>query len=260
MRTSLAVAAVLAASLSGAPPAPAPSARAVLIEARNLAYDANFRNDQAGLRSAISALQDVPADAPDSAYANYYLSWAHWALVMSQAQANEMDAALESANRSLQYARAGAAAREADPEFQTVLANAMIAVAVLDKPRFAAIAKELAGVRRRAIELGPKNPRVVMMDASMIFNNPPETGGSKERGLARWQEALELFEAESRATAIDPVAPRWGYALAHGWLATMYLAMAPPQKENARRAADAALRMRPDFWWVRDQVLPKLRE
>jgi len=56
------------------------------------------------------------------------------------------------------------------------------------------------------------------------------------------------------------MAPRWGQALHHGWAASMYLSMSPPQKERARRAADAALAMRPDFWYVRERILPQLRE
>ena len=35
------------------------SPRAILIEARNLAYDANYRNDQAGLQLAIAALEPL---------------------------------------------------------------------------------------------------------------------------------------------------------------------------------------------------------
>jgi hypothetical protein len=35
--------------------------------------------------------------------------------------------------------------------------------------------------------------------------------------------------------------------------------MTPPQKDEARKVADIALRMRPDFWYVRDQILPQLK-
>ena len=40
----------------------------------------------------------------------------------------------------------------------------------------------------------------------------------------------------------------------------MYLRMTPPQKARARQAADAALAVRPDFWYVRERILPQLRE
>lgn len=241
-------------------PSSAQGPRALVIEARNLAYDANFRNDQTGLRSAIAALQPLVSDADVGAYANYYLSWTYWALAASQVEAKDVPGAIASGTLSAEHARRGLAVRERDPEFLTALVNGLIVVAVLDKAQFQAAAAEIRPVRKKALELGAANPRVVMMDAGMLFNNPPSVGGGQDKGLARWKEALTLFEVESKMTAADPIAPRWGHALAHGWLASMYLALTPPQKENARIAAETSLRMRPDFWWVRERVLPRLRE
>ena len=74
-----------------------------------------------------------------------------------------------------------------------------------------------------------------MMDAGMIFNNPPEYGGGREKGLARWLEAMELFEREERSPAADPLGPV-GRPLAYGWLADLYLsARAAPAGQGARR-------------------------
>jgi hypothetical protein len=52
--------------------------------------------------------------------------------------------------------------------------------------------------------------------------------------------------------------PTWGRALAYGWLTQLYLALMPPEVEKAREAAMKALAMRPDFWFVKTQVVPKL--
>ena len=235
-------------------------ARSVLIDARNLAYDANYRNDQAGLRAAIAAMQPlVRPDSSDAPYANYYLSWAYWALAASQYEAQDVAGAVESGTLAARHARAAVAARDADPEFYTALVNALIVVAVLDRAQFDRMAAEIRPARAKALELGPENPRVVLMDAGMIFNNPPERGGGQQKGLARYEEALRLFEAEATTKAADPLAPRWGHTLAYGWLAPVYLTITPPQKEKARAAAETALRMRPDFWYVRERVLPRLR-
>ena len=251
---------VVVALIAAAEATKAVGARAVLIEARNLAYDANYRNDQAGLESAIATLQTLVDAAGVSAYAHYYLSWAYWALAASQVQEKDTPGALASGKQAVAHARSGLALRGDDPEFHTALVNGLVVVGFLDGTQFKTVLPELTAARVKAIELGPRNPRVLMMDAGAIFNSPPEAGGSRERGLARWEEALRLFDAESNAAAADPIAPSWGHALAYGWVSGLYLRMTPPQTENARRAADTALRMRPDFWWVREQILPQLRE
>ncbi len=252
-------AALVTTLLLAFPVTEAASQRAVVIEARNLAYDANYRNDQAGLRAAIAALETLAPNRDEGTYAHYYLSWAYWALAASQVLAKDVPAALESAGHAVEHARAALAASDNDPEFYTALANALIVVAVLDPSQFHAVAKELRIVRRKALALGPYNPRTVLMDAGMLFHNPPEVGGGKEKGLLRWKEALVLFESEANLKSADPIAPQWGQALAYGWMAELYLQMDPPQVENARRAAQTALQMRPDFWYVRDQVMPRLR-
>jgi hypothetical protein len=106
------------------------------------------------------------------------------------------------------YARSALAARTQDPEVYTALANALIAVAVLDRSQFDKVRPELAVMRRKALELGPDNPRTILMDAGMIFNTPPAAGDLRERGLARWEEALRRFEAEAHERTVDPMAPR----------------------------------------------------
>jgi hypothetical protein len=238
----------------------AAAARATLMEARHLAYDANFRNDQAGLRAAIAAIEPLVKQPDVEAYAHYYLSWTYWSLVASQMEAKDVTAALESANRAVAHARAGVASRSGDTEFHTMLANALIAAGFLDRPRIDAIRAELSAARTRALALGPSNPRTVIMDAGLLYWTPAERGGGRDKGMARWEAASPLFEREANDAAVDPMAPRWGQALHHGWAASMYLTMSPPQKERARRAADAALAMRPDFWYVRARILPQLRE
>ena len=38
----------------------------------------------------------------------------------------------------------------------------------------------------------------------------------------------------------------------------IYLNATPPRVDDARKAAETALALRPDFWFVREQILPKL--
>jgi len=234
--------------------------RAMLIEVRNLAYDANFRNDQAGLRAAIAAIEPLAVKPEVASYAHYYLAWTYWMLVASQIEEKDTAAALESAARALGHARAGLANRGADSEFQTMLANTLVANGILDRARFKELWAELATVRKKALALGPKNPRAVVMDAGIIYWAPADQGGGREKGLARWDQAARLFEDEANVPSADPLAPRWGYALYYGWSANMYLSMSPPLTSRAKTAADTALTLRPDFWYVRERVLPKLRE
>jgi hypothetical protein len=229
-----------------------------VLDARARAYEANFHNDAGALRRAAQDLSGLANDAAVGAMASYYAAWTEWMLAASELEAGRPAEATHAAERATAHARRALARNPEDVECVTMLANTLISVVVLDRPRLPALAGEIRQLRAQALALGPANPRVAMMDAGMIFNNPPERGGGKEKGLARWLEAIELFGREAGEQGEDPLRPRWGRDLAYGWLAELYLAVDPPQQVEAHAAAAMALKLRPDFWYVKERVLPRL--
>jgi tetratricopeptide (TPR) repeat protein len=252
---ALLIVAALATSAQAAKP------RDQLLAAKRAAYQANLKNDALGLQAAVEKLDALVMNSELGAYALYYAGWTRWSLAAAQLQANQHDEALASLNRSAEdLKKALALLPENAPsltqaEFQSQLASSLIALAVVDGKRMAELLPEVQKLRKQALELAPANPRVVMMDAGMIFNTPPQYGGSQEKGIERWLEAVRLFEAER---IDDPVQPDWGRALSYGWLANLYLSMTPPRKAEAKEAAGHALALQPDFWYVKTQILPKL--
>jgi hypothetical protein len=237
----------------------APDARAQLVAAKAALYDSNFRNDRPGLHAAVEQALEVSANEPLRSMALYYAAWGEWALSHSHLQAGDLEGAVASLARSEQHARAGLALRPDDPEFMIMLADALIWRIVAEPPGMAARAPEVQVLRARALQLAPDNPRGIIMDAGLLFNTPPERGGSREKGLTRWQHAIDLLEREAALASRDALRPDWGLALAYAWVCDLYLGMRPRQIEEARVAARRALQLRPDFWYVNEVVMPRLQ-
>lgn len=261
LRSGGAGAGILCAALFLSAPAGAVTPREELLAAKQAAYDANFRNDAGGLQAAASKLDAVATDRDFGALALYYAGWTRWSLAAAQLQANEREAALASLSRSVEDLRKGLAllpenaTSQGLAEFQCQLASSLISLAVVDGTKMAQILPEVSKLRKSSLGLAPANPRVMMMDAGMIFNTPAQYGGSQEKGIERWQGAIRLFDAER---VQDPVQPDWGRVLAYGWLANLYLQMKPPRTAEAKETANRALALRPDFWYVKTQILPKV--
>jgi tetratricopeptide (TPR) repeat protein len=226
-----------------------------MLEAKRLAYDANFRNDAKALQSAITAFDALTADKKLAPLAFYYAGWSRWSLAASQFQDQKMADALASLDRATANLRRSNELEPGNPEFISLLAQTMISAASIERSRFAQVGAEISKLRKHALELGPHNPRVIMMDAGLIYWAPPERGGGKEKGITRWLEAIKLLESERES---DPLAPDWGNGLAQGWVSNLYLQMTPPQPAEAKQMAERALKLHPEFWWVKTQVLPKL--
>jgi hypothetical protein len=246
---------VLCAALGQAAQAQAAKPREQLLAAKKSAYDANFRNDQVGLRAAIEKLDTLTNDHALGGLALYYSGWTKWSLAASQLQAGQKDDAIVSLGHSVDDLRRAVAMAPDNAEFQCQLTWSLISLAVTDGTKFQELRAEISKSRKRSLELAPANPRVVMMDAGMIFNTPPQFGGSQEKGIERWLEAIRLFEAEKTG---DKLQPDWGRELAYGWLANLYLQMTPPRTAEAKEMANRALALRPDFWYVKTQILPKV--
>jgi tetratricopeptide (TPR) repeat protein len=100
--------------------------------------------------------------------------------------------------------------------------------------------------------LGPKNPRVLMLEGIGTWFKPAMWGGGKDKGYALMQQAVAAFGADA------PVAPlpAWGRAEAYAWLGQMELDRG--NTAAARAAYENALKVEPQFSWVRQELLPGL--
>jgi hypothetical protein len=235
-------------------------AQSRLLELRSLAYDANFRNEAAQLRTLSQQLGELSTDADVGAAALYDAGWTDWALFNSEFEAGRKAEARVAIASAVERLRRLVELTPENADAQAMFANALIGLAFATPDGFRSVREELTRARHRAVELGPTNPRVVLMDAGMVFGTPETAGGSQERGIQRWLHAIDLFESEARQAASNPLAPQWGRALAYGWLCQLYLATTPPRTTEAKKAAATALSLRPDFWYVRERILPRLGE
>ncbi|WP_124640437.1 MULTISPECIES: hypothetical protein [Amniculibacterium] len=68
----------------------------------------------------------------------------------------------------------------------------------------------------KAEKMDPNNPRISLLKAEDIYFTPAQFGGSKEKGLALFQKALDQYKAYKTSSTI---APNWGQAEAEYFLA-----------------------------------------
>jgi tetratricopeptide (TPR) repeat protein len=67
----------------------------------------------------------------------------------------------------------------------------------------------------RALQLAPRDPRVLLLDALGDYELPPTLGGNKERALVKLRATVAAFEQERTST--EPL-PGWGAAEAYLFL------------------------------------------
>lgn len=72
---------------------------------------------------------------------------------------------------------------------------------------------QIGALSGKAMELGPNNPRVLLLAAEGLMNTPAEYGGGKEPAKAALDKAIALFANDHPA----PLAPAWGKDEATGF-------------------------------------------
>jgi tetratricopeptide (TPR) repeat protein len=107
-------------------------------------------------------------------------------------------------------------------------------------------APKSASQLHKALQLAPKNPRVLLLDAVGEYEHAKGPGGGAEHPCGKFEAVAAVFEAE-RAD-VDQV-PGWGAAEAYMWLGRCYLDNENPNA--ARDALERALLIAPEFGQAR---------
>lgn len=106
----------------------------------------------------------------------------------------------------------------------------------------------------KAIQLGPKNPRVWMLKGVGTMFKPGMFGGGADKAGKELLKAIELF-ASDRPVA---PAPKWGHAEAYAWLGQAYAQQ--DKITEARAAYQKVLELDPGNGWVVHVLLPALEK
>lgn len=100
-------------------------------------------------------------------------------------------------------------------------------------------------VTNRAVEEGPRNPRVWLLRGIGAMFTPEMWGGGLDKAEAYLKKSVDFYETDKPA----PPLPAWGRAEAFVWLGQVYSKQG--KTDAARAAFESALGIEPDNGWAR---------
>jgi len=107
---------------------------------------------------------------------------------------------------------------------------------------------------KRASELEPDNPRVVLQSGISAFFTPKTFGGGIEKAEENLRRAQQLFADEP---ATKPW-PNWGRVDVYAWLGQVLAKQG--DLEGAREVYRKGLEIDPEHRWIRETLLPAVSE
>lgn len=247
---------ILIAALATAAAVPADAQRrdaTALADSLRRGIETAATHADVGALSAARALAERAAAAyPNDAWLQHYLGYALYREATLQSETNP-----EVAGKLLEQAET-ALERSAElrpiPETHALL-SAVLGMQIGSNPlKGMMLGMRIGKETDRALELGPGNPRVWMIRGTGALFTPSMFGGGADKAERYLREALKRFPQDRPA----PPLPAWGYAESYAWLGQVYAKQ--ERWDNARAAYAAALRLEPEYTWVRDVLLPRLEE
>ena len=242
---------------SPAYPAFAQSADSLLVSGKQMLQAGENASDLDAMYAARATFERALADTSLAAWGHYYIALADYRIVDLLLAAGEKnkDAASEHLKAAVEHLQEAIQLDPQAAEAYSLLASAYGKQIGLNPIKGMFLGGRADKALRKAMQLAPNNPRVVLSAAISDFNTPEMFGGSKEKGLQGFQRAAELFAQEEPT---DPIQPVWGRSRAYAWLGIAYQDRG--ELESARAAFEKALEIDPDFGWVKYVLLPELEK
>ena len=228
-------------------------ADSLIVSGRQMLQAGENANDLDAMYAARATFERALADTGLVAWGHYYIALADYRIAgLLEGESKDPSEHLNAAVEHLKKAT------EIDP--QSAEAHALLSSVYgwqigLSPMKTMILGPKVGKASRKAKQLAPDNPRVVLSAAISDFNTPEMFGGSKEKGLQGFQRAAELFAQEEPTNPIQPV---WGHREAYAWLGIAYQNQG--ELESARAAFEKALAIDPDFGWVKYWLLPELEK
>jgi hypothetical protein len=189
-------------------------------------------------RSLAGVMELLAPSESESANRRYYAGLANYRLTQlssarDKGRAKETAAACVDNLKNIEQASADALALQS---------ACLDLLAGLEAWRAPFAASRSGSLIEKARHAGPRNPRVLLLDAVEVYERPKGSAADKDRALQGFKQAAAAFEAERRDAEH---VPGWGAAEAYVYLAKCQLDRGATL--DARDALERALLIAPEF-------------
>ncbi|MBZ5598970.1 MAG: hypothetical protein LAN83_11665 [Acidobacteriia bacterium] len=224
---------------------------------------ADYEGDRTALKRLYDELTPFTKDNELASRVRYWRGFALWRRAIngfndsvdSKEQEQDLTQALDEFNQSAAL----------DPGFVDAKIGAGSCLGYLmylnqkNPVRIQELVAQVVPVLKQAQAASPDNPRLLWVLGPSRWNTPPERGGGQDKAMEGYQKGLEAVRKQ-KGTVSDPLEPSWGEPELLMNLAWSNLNRTTPDLNAAEQYARSALELVPYWHYVRDILLPQIRD
>jgi len=222
---------------------------------RELTYKAMVQHDKDQLLKAHDAYKEILKTDSSNSSALYGLTFIEYKLLeFSLQKGNESlfdtyyQPALDNANKLI-------SSDKYLSEGKSLLAGTYM-MKIANSPMSAVtLSSEIVGLLDEAEKADPKNPVTFIVRGEMKYNTPKLFGGSPEEAVKNFNKAVALCEENPDTGIVDT---KWASLESFAWLGRAFVKL--ENYDAAKFAYQKALKIQPDFGWVKYVLLPEVEK
>ncbi|MGH9317469.1 MAG: SRPBCC family protein [Thermoanaerobaculia bacterium] len=224
---------------------------------------ADYEGNRKALASLAGELAPYTENVPLASRARYWRGFALWRRALNGFNETVDPKELEKDLTDAVSEFTDAAAK--DPEFmdaRIASASCLFALSFLSRDnaeRRQAYVMQGVRLMSEVRKASPDNPRFLWVQGGGEFVIPPERGGGQGKAIETYERGLEMAR-KLKGSVNDPLEPSWGEPELLMNLAWSHLNRATPDLQAAESNARAALALVPYWHYMRDVLLPQIRE
>jgi hypothetical protein len=255
--------AMLVVSTAVALGAPPERPRETVVKLVAQVQKADYEGDRAALQHLYAYLEPFTADGKLASRVRYWRGFALWRRAINgfNESADPKDLERDLTQAIAEFKESAAE----DPAFVDARTGAISCLSNLvylnqgNPARVGELIAQSSPLVKEVKDADPENPRFLWVLGPILWNVPPERGGGQDKAIEAYQKGLEAVR-KLKGTPSDPLEPSWGEPELLMNLAWSSLHRTTPDLNAADQYARSALALVPYWHYVRDILIPQIRD
>lgn len=202
-------------------------------------------------KKAVEQMQQRVKDNPNSIEARYQLLEAQYVLLNGTMTAKKEDVFDEYIDEAEENAEAILEMDKNHPQTKGILSTLYGLKIAYSPIKGMFLGSSSANLAKEAITAGENEPIAWLKYGANKYNTPEMWGGDKAEALKSFKKAVTLFEESP-----EQLSQNFHYLDALAWLGIAYKRSGDTEK--AKEIFEKALKVEPDFAWVKSSLLPSV--
>lgn len=211
----------------------------------------NFMNLESYLNTR-SMFERITNAEPTNNIAKYHIAYCNYKISYIYLSQKDMDSFNKYMNEAIDLLKSLIESNDKDVEAMSLLATCYGIKITSDWNLAKSLGSDSQKLLATALAIAPNNPRVLLQEGISRFNSPEFFGGSKEKARQLFQSSIEKFKELSNDNY------GWGFLDAYAWYGISLTEN--NQKELAAQIYDEALKLEPNFGWIKYKLLPQVKQ